>query len=325
MVTVTDAEVTGDLREATVFYTVYGDETQIADSAEALTSATGSLRSTVGKQTGIKFVPTLTFRRPTSSRHRPRARGGPRARPARRRRARPGPRGRAVRRRADPYRKPAEDDEDDDGRPRRAAAATADESATTTPSEQERAVSEVGPGSVRARRGPGQSSSAARGPGAGDPTDGGKRGEIGTAPSIAADEPDDGPRTRRRWLGRRGADARRSPTRPGRLTRDVPRPRAAASARTAPSVLAEAADARATVVLSATCSPTPDALGSTLSLAEGLRRRGARVLTTFPDPFTLPASLGWLPGAEGLVPSSSVALVAGRVRQPGRRLARPAR
>ena len=33
MVTVTDAKVTGDLREATVFYTVYGDETQIADSA----------------------------------------------------------------------------------------------------------------------------------------------------------------------------------------------------------------------------------------------------------------------------------------------------
>ena len=61
MVTVTDAKVTGDLREATVFYTVYGDETQIADSAKALASATGVLRSAVGKQTGIKFVPTLTF------------------------------------------------------------------------------------------------------------------------------------------------------------------------------------------------------------------------------------------------------------------------
>ena len=29
-------------------------------------------------------------------------------------------------------------------------------------------------------------------PGSGDPTDGGKRGQIGEAPSIAADEPDDG-------------------------------------------------------------------------------------------------------------------------------------
>ena len=61
MVTVTDARVTSDLREATVFYTVYGDETAAADSAKALASATGVLRSTVGKQTGIKFVPTLSF------------------------------------------------------------------------------------------------------------------------------------------------------------------------------------------------------------------------------------------------------------------------
>ena len=81
---------------------------------------------------------------------------------------------------------------------------------------------------------------------------------------------------------------------------------AAAPSRTATSVLAEAADARATVVLTGHVQPDADALGSTLALAEGLRRRGARVLTTFPDPFTLPASLGWLPGAEGLVPSSSV-------------------
>jgi hypothetical protein len=29
-------------------------------------------------------------------------------------------------------------------------------------------------------------------PGAGDPTEGGRRGEIGEAPSIAEDEPDDG-------------------------------------------------------------------------------------------------------------------------------------
>jgi phosphoesterase RecJ-like protein len=87
----------------------------------------------------------------------------------------------------------------------------------------------------------------------------------------------------------------------------VSSPRVGASPiRTAASVLAEAADARATVVLSGHVQPDADALGSTLSLAEGLRRRGARVLATFPDPFTLPASLGWLPGAEGLVPSSSV-------------------
>ncbi|MCW2741356.1 MAG: phosphoesterase RecJ domain protein [Blastococcus sp.] len=87
----------------------------------------------------------------------------------------------------------------------------------------------------------------------------------------------------------------------------VPSPRAGAPrVRTAAAVLAEAADARATVVLSGHVQPDADALGSTLALAEGLRRRGARVLTTFPDPFSLPASLSWLPGAEGLVPSSAV-------------------
>jgi len=61
MVTGIDARVTSEIREATVYYTAYGDETQIADSATALASATGVLRSAVGKQTGIKFVPTLTF------------------------------------------------------------------------------------------------------------------------------------------------------------------------------------------------------------------------------------------------------------------------
>nr|WP_233498916.1 DHH family phosphoesterase [Blastococcus sp. TF02A-26] len=52
--------------------------------------------------------------------------------------------------------------------------------------------------------------------------------------------------------------------------------------------------------------PDADALGSTLALAEGLRRRGARVLATFPEPFVLPASLCWLPGAADLVPPSAV-------------------
>jgi bifunctional oligoribonuclease and PAP phosphatase NrnA len=67
-------------------------------------------------------------------------------------------------------------------------------------------------------------------------------------------------------------------------------------------VLASAAATGATVVLSGHVQPDADALGSTLALAEGLRRCGAQVVTTFPEPFTLPASLGWLPGADQLVP-----------------------
>lgn len=61
MVTITDARVTPDLREATVFFTVFGDDTARQDSAMALESAKGILRSAVGKATGVKFTPTLTF------------------------------------------------------------------------------------------------------------------------------------------------------------------------------------------------------------------------------------------------------------------------
>lgn len=59
--TVTDVRITGDGREATVFYTVLGDAESRAETAVALESATGLLRSTVGKQLGLKFTPTLTF------------------------------------------------------------------------------------------------------------------------------------------------------------------------------------------------------------------------------------------------------------------------
>ncbi len=60
-VTITDARVTSDLRDARVFYTVYGDEQARTDSAAALASATGLVRSEVGRQTGLRFTPTVTF------------------------------------------------------------------------------------------------------------------------------------------------------------------------------------------------------------------------------------------------------------------------
>lgn len=65
MVTITDARVTGDLREATVFYTVLGSSVDtapdLAGAAAALASATGVLRSRVGQQTGVRHTPSLTF------------------------------------------------------------------------------------------------------------------------------------------------------------------------------------------------------------------------------------------------------------------------
>jgi ribosome-binding factor A len=64
-VTVTEARVTGDLREATVYYTVYGSDEEVAGTAAALASATGLIRSEVGRQTGIKHTPSISFVRDT--------------------------------------------------------------------------------------------------------------------------------------------------------------------------------------------------------------------------------------------------------------------
>ena len=60
-VTVTDVRLTGDSHDATVFYTVLGSDAEHASTAAALSSATGLIRSQVGKQLGIKFTPTIEF------------------------------------------------------------------------------------------------------------------------------------------------------------------------------------------------------------------------------------------------------------------------
>jgi ribosome-binding factor A len=61
MLTITDVRISGDLHDATIFYTVYGDEAARADTAAALESVRGVLRTEVGRQTGVRFTPTLTF------------------------------------------------------------------------------------------------------------------------------------------------------------------------------------------------------------------------------------------------------------------------
>ncbi len=60
-VTITDVRVTGDTQQATVFYTVFGEQAEMAASAAALESAKGLIRSEVGKQLGLRHVPTLEF------------------------------------------------------------------------------------------------------------------------------------------------------------------------------------------------------------------------------------------------------------------------
>ena len=64
-VTITDTKVTGDLHDATVYYTVRGEtlqeEPDYAAAAAALERAKGTLRSKVGAATGVRFTPTLAF------------------------------------------------------------------------------------------------------------------------------------------------------------------------------------------------------------------------------------------------------------------------
>lgn len=68
-VTITDAKVTNDLHDATLYYTVLGrtldDEPDYAGAAAALERAKGVLRTKVGAGTGVRFTPTLSFVRDT--------------------------------------------------------------------------------------------------------------------------------------------------------------------------------------------------------------------------------------------------------------------
>ncbi len=65
LVTITDTRVTGDLHDATVYYTVRGkdldSEPDLDQAAEALHRARGQLRKIVGDQLSVRFTPTLNF------------------------------------------------------------------------------------------------------------------------------------------------------------------------------------------------------------------------------------------------------------------------
>ncbi len=68
-VTITDSKVSGDLHDATLYYTVLGrsidEEPDYAGVEAALESAKGVLRTKVGAGTGVRFTPTLAFVRDT--------------------------------------------------------------------------------------------------------------------------------------------------------------------------------------------------------------------------------------------------------------------
>ena len=60
-VTVTDVEMTGDLREAKIFVSIMGNEEQIKSSMEGLQSALGFVRREIGKRIRLRFTPEISF------------------------------------------------------------------------------------------------------------------------------------------------------------------------------------------------------------------------------------------------------------------------
>lgn len=73
LITITDARVTNDLQNATVYYTVMSTEDDASAAAEALlASHQGALRYEMGRQLSIRLTPTLEFVRdeiPESAAH----------------------------------------------------------------------------------------------------------------------------------------------------------------------------------------------------------------------------------------------------------------
>ena len=61
-VSVTDVEVSGDLRHAKVYVSVYGSEKEREESMEGLEKATGYIRKLLGERITVYHTPELLFR-----------------------------------------------------------------------------------------------------------------------------------------------------------------------------------------------------------------------------------------------------------------------
>ncbi|MFC4735649.1 30S ribosome-binding factor RbfA [Bacillus daqingensis] len=60
-ITVTDVEITGDLQQATVFVTVYGEEEERRKTLDALEKGKGFIRSEAGKRVQLRKTPEISF------------------------------------------------------------------------------------------------------------------------------------------------------------------------------------------------------------------------------------------------------------------------
>ena len=61
-VTITEVEVTADLKLATVFFSAMGNQSREEASLQGLQSATGYIRKKMGKELRLRYVPDLLFK-----------------------------------------------------------------------------------------------------------------------------------------------------------------------------------------------------------------------------------------------------------------------
>jgi len=61
MVSITEVEVTRDLRVATIFVSIYGDERVQTETMAGLKSASGFVRSEIGKRIRLRYTPEIQF------------------------------------------------------------------------------------------------------------------------------------------------------------------------------------------------------------------------------------------------------------------------
>lgn len=60
-VSITQVETSKDLRNARVYFSVLGDESQVAEAAKSLNKAKGTIRHLLGQRIRIRYTPELAF------------------------------------------------------------------------------------------------------------------------------------------------------------------------------------------------------------------------------------------------------------------------
>lgn len=66
--TITDVEVSPDLRYVKIFVSVMGEGSQVEQTMAALESATGFVRSEIGKRIRLRYTPEIVFKHDASIR-----------------------------------------------------------------------------------------------------------------------------------------------------------------------------------------------------------------------------------------------------------------